>query len=141
MIDVCHHGPYMHTADSNQIMAACCPTLDVGLSGVEVWSICHGRWRMLVGDAFDRRVHVQQPKQAQFGDIPSCTQDESGLYGTPEGRKCINSFSHFYHHIKAAFHGRIRSDFRLWQNHYSVYQLTEKICHNMRSGQVVDIKV
>lgn len=24
---------------------------------------------MLVGDAFDGRVHVQQPKQAQFGDI------------------------------------------------------------------------
>jgi len=49
-------------------------------------------------------------------------------YGTPEGRKCINSFSHFHHHVKAAFHGRMRSNFRSWQNHYSVYQLTERLC-------------
>jgi len=32
-----------------------------------------------VGDAFDGRICVQQSKQAQFGDIPSCAQDESGL--------------------------------------------------------------
>ena len=33
-------------------------------------------------------------------------------YGTPYAKKCINSFSHFHHHVKAAFHGRMRSNFR-----------------------------
>ncbi len=100
---------------------------------------------MLGTEVFGRRIYnenkVQHGVSERLTLAKLATRGDFPFYGTPEGRKCINSFSHFHHHVKAAFHGRMRSSFRLWQNHYSVCQLTERICHNMRSSQVVDIKV